>query len=145
MGESEREAFLAEFWEGNGILAFAVMGGVFSEGIDLAGERLIGAAIVGVGLPLISPKRDALRDYYDKTLSGGFEYAYMYPGMNKVMQAAGRVIRTETDRGVVLLIDSRFTDGRYTELFPLEWRGYKKPGARGGLTEILAEFWEGLV
>jgi len=144
MNEGEREAFLAEFTENSEILAFAVMGGVFSEGIDLVGNRLIGAAIVGVGLPLISPKRDALRDYYDDTISGGFEYAYMYPGMNKVMQAAGRVIRTEADRGVILLVDTRFTDARYTELFPFEWRGYRKPGINYGLDEIFAEFWQAL-
>ena len=141
MSEAQREDFLAEFKEGNEVLAFAVMGGVFSEGIDLVGERLIGAAIVGVGLPLITPKRDALRDYYDEVLGGGFEYAYMYPGMNKVMQAAGRVIRTETDRGVILLMDSRFTDSRYTELFPLEWRDYKKPGG-SGLEGVFEGFWE---
>jgi Rad3-related DNA helicase len=142
MDESGREAYLSEFYEGNNILAFAVMGGVFSEGIDLTGERLIGAAIVGVGLPLISPKRDALRNHYDSTISSGFEYAYMFPGMNKVMQAAGRVIRAETDRGVILLIDTRFTDRRYLELFPHEWRGFYKPGRVHGVADIFKHFWE---
>jgi Rad3-related DNA helicase len=143
MGEAEREAFLAEFKEnaGNGMLAFAVMGGVFSEGIDLVGERLIGAAIVGVGLPQVSLKRDALKDYYDRTLTGGFEYAYMYPGMNKVLQAAGRVLRTETDRGVILLIDTRFSDTRYIDLFPYEWLNYVRPYKNAGINDIYKSFW----
>lgn len=144
MTEPGREAFLVGFNDtDSAVLAFAVMGGVFSEGIDLPGARLIGAAIVGVGLPLVSQKRDALRDYYDRTLAGGFEYAYMYPGMNKVLQAAGRVIRTETDKGVILLIDARFADSRYTELFPHLWRDYRKPSPARGVGETLRAFWEG--
>jgi Rad3-related DNA helicase len=144
MGEPEREAFLAEFKEDpeNGMLAFAVMGGVFSEGVDLVGERLIGAAVVGVGLPQVSLKREALMNYYNRTLSGGFEYAYMYPGMNKVLQAAGRVLRTETDRGAILLIDTRFSDSRYIDLFPYEWLLYKKPLRNEGIGDIYKSFWD---
>ena len=101
-----------------------MMGGIFSEGIDLAGKKLIGAAIVGTGLPQVGSEREILKEYYDRKGNMGFAYAYRYPGMNKVLQAAGRVIRTKTDRGVVLLLDERFLQRSYQELFPVEWQGY---------------------
>ena len=127
MTEQEREEFLEQFQEdGEETLAgFCVMGGIFSEGIDLAGKKLIGAAIVGTGLPQIGSEREILKEYYDEKANMGFSYAYRYPGMNKVLQAAGRVIRTKTDRGIVLLLDERFLQRAYQELFPTEWQGYE--------------------
>ena len=122
ISEEERGAFLEKFEPGNPpVTAFCVLGGVFSEGIDLTGERLIGAVIVGVGLPKLSPNQDIIRAYFDKLNGMGYEYAYQYPGMNKVLQAAGRVIRTETDTGVALLIDERYASPRYKRLFPEHW------------------------
>ena len=107
MSEAEREAFLAAFAAGHPetLVGFAVMGGIFGEGIDLAGERLIGAIIVGVGLPQLCLERDLIRGLFQENIGSGFDYAYTYPGMNRVLQATGRVIRSETDCGVVLLIE----------------------------------------
>ena len=104
-----------------GAAGFAVLGGVFGEGVDLTGESLIGAAIVSPGLPQIGPRQEQLRDYFEKTRGTGFDYAYRYPGMNKVLQAAGRVIRTPQDRGVVLLIDDRFAAPDTRRLMPPHW------------------------
>jgi len=143
MGEGEKEAFLQCFSRDceKGLLGFAVMGGMFSEGIDLTGDRLIGAVIVGVGLPQVCFERDLIMDFFKGRNGRGFEYAYMYPGMNKVMQAAGRVIRSESDRGVVLLIDERFAGSRYTGIFPREWMYYSKVKSPGELVRILKKFW----
>lgn len=145
MTEDDRESFLLHFNESgeNTLLAFAVMGGIFSEGIDLKGSRLIGAAIVGVGLPLITPERNIMSEYYTAADNNaqGFEYAYTYPGMNKVLQSAGRVIRTETDKGVVILIDDRFSSSRYLELFPPEWKEYIKSSEIADVGKHLEEFW----
>ncbi|MBQ9082632.1 MAG: PD-(D/E)XK nuclease family protein [Clostridia bacterium] len=141
MDEEAREAFLTQFRTGDGaLLGFCVLGGIFAEGVDLAGDRLIGTAVVGVGLPQIGPEPDALRDYYDAQNGSGFDYAYRFPGMNKVLQAAGRVIRTENGRGVVLLIDDRFRTPAYRALFPVHWQGAVAvtPDTLPGL---LAEFW----
>ena len=102
-------------------MGFCVMGGIFSEGIDLTGERLIGAAIVGTGLPQICTEREILKEYYEKAGKSGFDFAYRYPGMNKVLQAAGRVIRTAEDVGVVALLDERFLNWSYQKMFPREW------------------------
>lgn len=128
MKEEEREAFLRQFEEkgdacgqGKSLLGFCVLGGIFSEGIDLKREALIGAAVVGTGLPQICHEREILRGYYEERGMDGFAYAYRYPGMNKVLQAAGRVIRTDEDRGVILLLDDRFLGADYRRLFPLEW------------------------
>ena len=142
MSELEREEFLNRFGMENhrSLLGFAVMGGIFGEGIDLVGERLSGAVVVGVGLPGISLEKELIRDYFAATHNAGFEYAYQYPGINRVLQAAGRVIRTETDRGVVLLIDQRYGTYRYRSLLPTEWRPVK---VRSGeqLAEDLKDFW----
>lgn len=142
MTEEEREAFLEIFEEERqeSLIGFCVLGGVFSEGIDLARERLIGAAIVGTGLPKVCVEREILKQYFDEKGMGGFEYAYLYPGMNKVLQAAGRVIRTEEDRGCILLLDERFQRGEYKRLFPREW---KQPvfGSVSDLQTALEEFW----
>jgi DNA excision repair protein ERCC-2 len=142
MSEPDREAFLAAFAveHGETLVGFAVMGGVFGEGIDLVGDRLIGAIIVGVGLPQLCVERDLIRDYFQEQTGAGFDYAYTFPGMNRVLQAIGRVIRSETDRGVVLLIDARFAEPRYRRLFPAWWQ----PVRARNTAEIrngLAEFW----
>ncbi|BBB91476.1 MAG TPA: ATP-dependent DNA helicase [Methylomusa anaerophila] len=148
MAEQERVAFLDHFGRSGNrppdetLVGFAVLGGIFGEGIDLVGERLSGAVIVGVGLPQIGNERDIIRDYYNQVNSQGFEFAYMYPGMNKVLQAAGRVIRTEQDRGVVLLIDERFTGYRYKTLFPSEWRQGVKVADAAGITGVVGRFWQ---
>lgn len=124
MTEEEREGFLAAFEaDHEGTLAgFAVMGGIFSEGIDLVGDRLTGVAIIGVGLPQIGLERNIIRDYFHAGGKNGFDYAYVYPGMNKVLQAGGRLIRTETDHGRLLLIDDRYLQPHYAGLLPEEWR-----------------------
>lgn len=118
LGEIEKEQFLSNFYNGANITAFCVIGGIFSEGIDLPGKKLIGCVIVGVGFPKISVESDIIRDYYEEK---GFDYAYIYPGINKVMQAAGRVIRTETDEGRLMLIDDRYNSLKYKNLIPKEW------------------------
>ena len=125
MSEKEREEFLELFEteRRESFVGFCVMGGIFSEGIDLAEERLIGAVIVGTGLPQVCSDREIIRSFFDKKNMEGFSYSYLYPGMNKVLQSAGRVIRTERDRGVILLLDERFQDQRYREIFPREWTG----------------------
>lgn len=124
MSEPEREAFLAAFAaeDGRTLVGFAVLGGVFGEGIDLVGERLIGAISVGVGLPQLCMERDLIRDFFQERTGAGFDYAYTFPGMNRVLQAMGRVIRSEADRGVLLLIDTRFAEARYGTLFPPWWQ-----------------------
>ncbi|WP_242866832.1 ATP-dependent DNA helicase [Abyssisolibacter fermentans] len=123
MSEIEREDFLKQFNENNTetLAGFCVLGGLFSEGIDLKGDRLSGAIVVGVGLPQICLERNIIRDYFNEKNSKGFEYAYMYPGMNKVLQAVGRVIRTEDDKGTVLLIGERFAYNSYKKMFPKHW------------------------
>jgi DNA excision repair protein ERCC-2 len=117
------------------------MGVIFGEGIDLVGERLIGAVIVGVGLPQLCLERDLIRDYFDQQNRRGFEYAYQYPGLNRAMQAAGRVIRTEHDQGVIVLIDDRFTQTRYTSLFPQAWRHFRVVQNAAQIKDQLLQFW----
>lgn len=143
MDEKRRGEFLAEFDKKNqdGLLAFCVMGGIYGEGIDLAGESLIGCAVVSVGLAQINVYTDILRDYHNRSGEDGFSYAYQYPGMNKVMQAAGRVIRSETDRGVVLLIDSRFNTPRYRKNMPPHWRHATAVKNTAELESYLTQFW----
>ena len=142
MSESEREAYLNCFGQNNSrtTVGLAVMGGIFGEGIDLVGERLSGAIIVGVGLPGISLERELIKDHFTKTYNAGFEYAYQYPGINRVLQAAGRVIRTDSDRGVVLLIDSRYATYRYRSLLPEEWKPVKVHNQLQ-FAEALQKFW----
>lgn len=143
MGESQREDFLAAFSEENEapLVAFCVMGGIFSEGIDLKEEKLIGALIVGTGLPQINHEQDILKTYYDKKTGQGFDYAYRYPGMNKVLQSAGRVIRTLQDYGIIELLDDRFLQRDYQKLFPREWQEYKIC-AIDTVEQRLSEFWQ---
>lgn len=145
MGETEREDFLAAFEQvGNtSLVAFCVLGGIFGEGIDLKEEQLIGAIIVGTGLPQIGNEREILKNYYDEKTGDGFDYAYRYPGMNKVLQAAGRVIRTAQDRGVIVLLDERFLQSEYLHLFPREWNDYKVCHGNN-FKEELSNFWQEL-
>ena len=127
MNEAEREQFLASFVVNpiQTLVGFCVLGGIFSEGIDLTESRLIGALVVGVGLPQVNPLTEARRTYFQEQFEAGYEYAYVYPGFNKVMQAVGRVIRTEQDTGVVTLVDDRYQTRTYLSLFPHEWQHAK--------------------
>ena len=141
MTEREREEFLEEFQSREGTLVgFCVLGGIFSEGVDLTGESLIGAIIVGTGLPQIGSEREILKEYYDRKKQSGFDYAYRYPGMNKVLQAAGRVIRTKEDRGVILLLDDRFLGRDYGEIFPREWKD-RSCCSLNTVEEAVSRFW----
>lgn len=144
MKMKDREEFLASFRENpdHTTVGFAVLGGAFSEGIDLSSDRLIGAIIVGVGLPMVSFERDLIRKYYDAKGVNGFDYSYTNPGKNKVMQAAGRVIRSASDRGVVLLIDERFMQYGYRDLFRLEWSHYKRVRSTDEIRHHLNFFWK---
>lgn len=140
MKEPDREEFLAAFADENsGVLGFCVLGGLFAEGIDLPGEKLIGAVIVGTGLPQISNERDILRKYFDEKDNNGFDYSMKIPGMNKVLQAAGRVIRTEKDTGVIVLLDERFEKPDLKQMFPREWKNIAK--ITGDEYKNLKEFW----
>lgn len=143
MGEHEREDFLKEFERDreNSLVGFCVMGGVFSEGIDLTADRLIGAIIVGTGLPQVCNDREILKGYFDSRGMRGFDYAYLYPGINKVLQSAGRVIRTETDRGVILLLDERFSQRQYRDSFPREWESCQVCSA-ATLEDHIDSFWK---
>lgn len=145
MDEQEKEAFLEEFKgeRQDTLVAFCVMGGIFSEGIDLKEDRLIGVMVVGTGLPMVCTEQEILRNYFDQKNGRGFDYAFQYPGMNKVMQAAGRVIRTMDDRGVILLMDDRFLRDEYQALFPREWRSYRVVNQKN-VGKTVKEFWEGM-
>lgn len=145
MSFAERERFLSAFREDEGHLrvGFAVLGGSFSEGVDLPGSRLIGVVVVGVGIPGLSNERNILRDYYENKCERGYDYAYTYPGMNRVLQAAGRVIRRETDKGVVVLIDSRYGEEPYLHLYPPHWQNIAAAGDARSLAHRLTAFWQG--
>ncbi len=146
MSLTERNRFLKMFSaaeaKGESLVAFCVLGGIFSEGIDLAGEKLIGTLIVGMGLPGLSSELNILTEYYDRTRESGREYAYVYPAMNKILQAAGRVIRGEEDRGVVVLLDDRYADPAIRRLFPAHWERMQYTGDPLSLSRILERFWE---
>lgn len=143
MTEESRDAFLSRFSSTNEetLIGLAVMGGVFGEGIDLVGERLIGVVVVGVGVPQLGLERDLIKEYFDRDQSSGFAYAYQFPGFNRVLQATGRVIRTDTDRGIIVLIDERFTHAHYRQLFPSHWRGYQVVQNSSELKDKLTRFW----
>lgn len=147
MSEVEREQFLNCFsdrltdMDFKSVVGFCVMGGIFSEGIDLKGDNLIGSIIVGTGLPMVTDEREILKSKYDEEGFNGFDYSYRYPGMNKVLQAAGRVIRTEEDRGVVLLLDERFLQQSYIKLFPREWSNAQTV-ALSSVQAAVEGFWE---
>ncbi|MBR2847994.1 MAG: ATP-dependent DNA helicase [Clostridia bacterium] len=145
MSLGERDRFLRAFARaeatGESLVAFCVLGGIFSEGIDLRGERLIGSIIVGIGLPGLSSELNILTEYYDRTRESGRDYAYTYPAMNKILQAAGRVIRDENDRGVVVLIDDRYADPGIRRLFPAHWNRMQYTGDAYSLASVLERFW----
>lgn len=145
MTAKEKEEFLEEFKKDDAsyLIAFCVMGGIYSEGIDLAGDSLIGAVIVGIGIPALSYEREAIAEYYEEKFEEGKQFAYIYPGMNRVFQAAGRVIRREDDRGVIVLIDDRFDDPIYKKSLPSLLKGVKFIGDPKVLKETFEEFWKG--
>lgn len=126
MSEEEREAFLEQFKPNltETLIGFAVLGGVFSEGVDLKGDRLNGVVVIGVGLPQLCYERNLIKDHFNKKGKNGYDYAYIYPGMNKVLQAGGRLIRSEEDQGTIVLVDDRFLQRHYQNLLPVEWRGF---------------------
>jgi DNA excision repair protein ERCC-2 len=123
-------------------VGFVVIGGAFSEGIDLLADRLIGAMIIGVGMPKINFKSDQIKDYYKNNNQPGYEYAYLNPGLNKVMQALGRVIRDEDDRGVVLLLDERYTHKLYQNLFSLEQKNYEIVFSNKEVEDVVTNFFK---
>lgn len=143
MTETEREEYLSHFQDMPSVttLGLCVMGGIFGEGIDLKNSRLIGAVLVGTGLPMVCTENELFRDYFEEKKSAGFSYAYQYPGMNKVLQAAGRVIRTTEDVGAILLLDDRFLQGSYQRLFPREWFPHQTV-TLDSLPAQLQQFWE---
>ncbi len=143
MSEIEKEDFLHAFAEtpDETRIGFCVMGGIFAEGIDLQGDRLIGVVVVGTGLPMVCNERELFRGYFDEKNRMGFEYSYLYSGMNKVMQAAGRVIRTSEDVGAILLLDERFTNRQYLELFPREWADWQRVNV-DAVEEKVSQFWK---
>jgi len=144
MNNDERQDFLNQFQEDpkETLVAFCVLGGIFSEGIDLRGDRLIGVAIVSVGLPGLSAENNLIRDYYDEENGHGFEYAYQMPGLNNVLQAAGRLIRSSHDAGIILLLDQRFASSRYTKFYPQHWRNYRRVNSVQQLTADVDNFWK---
>lgn len=143
MREQEKEEFLDAFdaEAEESVIGCCVMGGIFSEGIDLKEDRLIGAVIVGTGLPMVCHERELFKTYYDEKKGKGFDYAYLYPGVNKVFQAGGRVIRTAEDRGAILLLDERFLQRQYLDLFPREWYPYEVVDCNS-MERSLRQFWQ---
>jgi Rad3-related DNA helicase len=144
MDDQERAAFLQAFEDNlsdRHLIGFCVLGGMFSEGIDLRNDRLIGSLIVGTGIPPVEPQRELLKDYFSGQGRNGYDFAYRYPGMNKVLQAAGRVIRTAEDVGIVVLMDGRFAERSSRELFPLEW-GQPESVESGDAADRIRRFWE---
>ncbi|UDM32280.1 ATP-dependent DNA helicase [Lentilactobacillus laojiaonis] len=144
MDQQSRQAFLDQFSQNVDqiLVGFALLGGIFSEGIDLKGRQLIGVGIVSVGLPKINSETDQIMQYYDQELKQGFSYAYQLPGFNNVSQAAGRVIRTNADLGVIVLMDQRFTQPRYRKLFPHHWQNLKIASNGPTLKNYLTNFWQ---
>jgi DNA excision repair protein ERCC-2 len=142
MRESEREKFIERFKTEScdTLVGFAVMGGFFAEGIDLVGDCLSAAAIISVGIPMICPERELIRRYYQQKIGTGFDFAYKYPAINRVLQAAGRVIRSETDKGVILLIDERFSNSDYANLLPSYWNTFRIKN-HSDFPSMLKNFW----
>ena len=146
MTAEEKREFLDAFSEDEEkyLLGFCVMGGIYSEGVDLAGDKLIGAVVIGIGIPSLSYERECIAEYFEDKYESGKQFAYVYPGMNRVFQAAGRVIRREDDRGVIVLIDDRFQDPIYKKSIPSLWRGMEYIGDAKELRARLDEFWLGV-
>ena len=143
MSAKEKTEFLEEFSkdEDRYLLGFCVMGGIYSEGIDLAGDKLIGAVVIGIGMPSLSYERECIAEYFEEKYESGKEFAYIYPGMNRVFQAAGRVIRREDDKGVIVLIDDRFADPIYKKSIPALWEGMQYISDAKDLRAELDRFW----
>ena len=144
MSEADREAFMACFRnEGQErmLIGFCVLGGIFSEGIDLKRDSLIGVIIVGTGLPQVSSENEILKSYFDCSGEDGFDYAFRYPGINKVLQAAGRVIRTAEDVGIIALLDERFLQYSYYRLFPREWEDFQTVSVNT-VAKRVERFWD---
>ena len=143
MTYADKERFLGEFREDGKLrIGFCVLGGSFSEGIDLPGRRLIGVVVVGVGLPGLSSENNIIRDYYEEKCGQGYDYAYTYPGMNSVLQAVGRVIRRQDDRGIAVLIDDRYAEPKYRTLFPSFWQRVSYTSNPSSLAEVARRFWK---
>lgn len=142
MTESDREEFLDLFQENNekSLVAFCIMGGIFSEGIDLTNEKLIGTIVIGTGFPQVCMEREIIKNYFDDLGMNGFDFSYRYPGINKVLQAAGRVIRTIDDTGVITLLDERFLNYEYKPLFPKEWDDIKVVNINN-ISDKINDFW----
>jgi DNA excision repair protein ERCC-2 len=142
MKESERGKFIESFKKESCdvLVGFAVMGGFFAEGIDLVGDCLSAAAIISVGIPMICPERELIRRYYQQKNGAGFDFAYKFPAINRVLQAAGRVIRSETDKGVILLIDERFSKPDYSNRLPEHWNMLRVKN-HSDFNAILKNFW----
>jgi len=140
---SEKQKFLNIFKNGNhkNVVGFCVLGGMFSEGIDLAGNNLIGTIIFGTGEVVPSSERNLMAEYFEEKYENGKNYAYIYPGINKVIQAAGRVIRTESDRGVIVLVDDRFRDPNINGIFPDYWKNIDYVSSFKALNTVLKNFW----
>lgn len=145
LDEAAKENFIGAFHtkRGKTLIAFVVLGGMFGEGIDLTGEKLSGAIIVSVGLPQICYERNLIKRHFDKGTGNGYEYAYVYPGLNKVMQSAGRVIRTVNDQGIVVLMDERFNQPYYQSLFPEEWSQPIQLNRGEAVERVIEAFWNG--
>ncbi len=143
MVELEREEFLSAFhnFHQKTFLSFCVMGGIFSEGIDLTEDKLIGSIIIGAGLPQVCMEKEVIKTYFEESGRNGFDYAYLYPGINKVLQAAGRVIRTENDKGIIILLDDRFLRKEYSALFPREWHDREVINLQG-ISQKVEDFWK---
>ena len=142
MSDEDKQIFLDNFkpHPEKTTLGFVIVGGAFGEGVDLVSDRLIGAVIVGIGMPKINFVSNQISEYYDKREQSGYNYAYLNPGMNKVMQAIGRVIRSETDKGAVLLIDERYLNNEYRDLFKSEWQEYEVAFTPKEVSDILQDF-----
>lgn len=143
INEEEQTLITDKFKNETGVILFTVVGGIFSEGIDLPLEKLIGAVIIGTGIPMISFERNIIKNFFDNKFNSGYDFAYKYPGFNKILQSAGRVIRTENDRGVVLLIDSRLCEMSYLKLFPEHWNHYVKINSMDEIKNQMSNFWKG--
>lgn len=143
INEEEQISITDRFKKETGVVLFTVVGGIFSEGIDLPLEKLIGAVIIGTGIPQISFERNIIKNFFDNKFNSGYDFAYKYPGFNKILQSAGRVIRTENDRGVVLLIDSRLCEMTYLKLFPEHWNHYVKVKSINEIKKQISNFWKG--
>ena len=141
MTAESRSEFLNEFTYESNKVGFLVLGGIFSEGVDLIGDRLIGSMIISVGMPGVSKERDLIKYHFDKEGFNGFDYSYTYPGLNKVFQAAGRVIRGEEDRGIIYLLDDRYSLQKYMNLFPKHWTNQVMINNKKVFKDIINKFW----